>query len=649
MNMNTKAISLLLAVGALASAAAARDFEYQGIWYTVLDEGAKTCETRAGEHRTMETHGEDQWVAGNNLPDNAYNPETGDVIIPAIARDEHNTAYTVTAIGDHSFYRCRITVIVLPGSIKTIGDYAFADCELFGTAYVDGAPALAIPNSVTAIGDYAFAMTGVSSYGNGNLREIIIPGSVERIGERAFQGQFNALNSFIVEDSNRYYSSKDFVLFNKDQTELICAIGEKLTKFDIPNSVTTLGSYAFSGNFLLEEITIPNSVTSIGSYAFNGCFYLKEVAIPNSVNAIGNYAFCGCSTLTNVTLHDGITEVKDGVFSRCHLLKSVKLGNSVKSIGTEAFFDCYCLTDINIPETVAEIGESAFERCHGLNRVDLGESLTEIGDKAFMYCYGLENINIPNSVTKIGASAFNECSHLTNITIPEALTTINANAFAGCRGLTSIVIPNSVTEIGQAAFFACSGLTSIKIPNSITYIRRSTFGDCENLAEVEIPNSVTGIGQFAFSDCKSLTSIVIPESVKVIEDSAFDIDHGESALTDITLPSTLAELGEYVFSGQDNVRNVYYGAAEPIRGYFNTFSEKCYKDAKLHVSAEAVDKIKSTVPWSLFANIEQSGIDEVETEAAAEDGEVYTLQGVRAAKPLRPGVYVGNGRKMIVK
>lgn len=90
-------------------------------------------------------------------------------------------------------------------------------------------------------------------------------------------------------------------------------------------------------------------------------------------------------------------------------------------------------------------------------------------------------------------------------------------------------------------------------------------------------------------------------------------------------------------------------AEEPVNATEDCFSEECYKNAVLHVEESATDKIKRTVPWSLFANIEQSGIEEVEAEAAADDGEVYTLQGVRAAKPLKPGVYVGNGCKMIVK
>lgn len=531
MNMNTKAITLLLAVGALASAAAARDFEYQGIWYTVLDEDAKTCETRAGKPSDDGNSILDSFITGNSGGESNQT-------IPSSVMDG-NTSYTVTAIGKGSFYKNNmIEVIDLPNSLISIGDSAF-----FGS----------------------------------DIRAFSIPASVEYIGKRAF-GETTRKESFSVDADNQHYLLEDNILYNKDKSTLIEYFGHE------------------------SELTLPSTVKRIEDYAFYGCG----------------------------------------------------------------------LQQIDLGESVAEIGESAFERCYSLTSVDLGESLAGIGNNAFMYCYGLENINIPTSVTKIGASAFNNCSSLTGIEIPNSLSVISDNAFNSCRSLTTVVIPNSVTtigssafnscaaltelvipnsvtEIGQAAFAGCSRLTSVKIPNSITYIKRSTFGDCENLAEVEIPNSVTGIGQFAFSGCKSLTSIVIPESVKVIEEAAFEIDHGESALTDITLPSTLTELGEYVFSGQDNVRNVYYGAAEPIRAYFSSFSEKCYKDAVLHVAAEAVDKIKSTVPWSLFANIEQSGIEEVEAVAAAADGEVYTLQGVRAAKPLKPGVYIGNGRKIIVK
>ncbi len=298
--------------------------------------------------------------------------------------------------------------------------------------------------------------------------------------------------------------------------------------------------------------------------------------------------------------------------------------------------------------TVTAIGNRSFED-RTIEKVEIANTVTQIGDGAFRYCNALNSVNLGNSVMSIGADAFYKCSRLESINLPESLTSIDESAFYDCNSLTSIEFPNSIINIGKYAFCYCDRLTSIQLPASLSSIKSNTFGACTNLTEVVIPNSVTSIEESAFYDCKNLKSINIPESVLVIGEGAFGVFNGIGVLTDIKLSANLQELGESVFSGQDNVRNVYYGAAEPIRGYFNTFSEKCYKDAVLHVSAEAVDKIKSTVPWSLFTNIEQSGIEEVEAEAAAADGEVYTLQGVRAAKPLKPGVYIGNGRKMIVK
>jgi hypothetical protein len=93
-------------------------------------------------------------------------------------------------------------------------------------------------------------------------------------------------------------------------------------------------------------VTIPNSVKSIGHYAFYGCSGLTSVTIPNSVTSIGRSSFSGCSGLTSVTIP-----------------------NSVTSIGHQAFEDCSGLTSVTIPNSVTSIGEDAFWRCSGLTSV----------------------------------------------------------------------------------------------------------------------------------------------------------------------------------------------------------------------------------------------------------------------------------------
>ena len=195
-------------------------------------------------------------------------------------------------------------------------------------------------------------------------------------------------------------------------------------------------------------MVIPNSVTSIGEYAFYYCSGLTSVTIPNSVTSIGYGAFWGCSGLTSVTIP-----------------------NSVTSIGIHAFSYCSRLTSVTIPNSVTSIGERAFWHCSGLTSVTIGNSVTNIGDYAFSDCSGLTSVTIGNSVTSIGGAAFSYCSGLTSVTIPNSVTSIGWSAFEGCSGLTSVTIGNGVTSIGYKAFANCSDILDVycyaeKVPST---------------------------------------------------------------------------------------------------------------------------------------------------------------------------------------
>ena len=96
-----------------------------------------------------------------------------------------------------------------------------------------------------------------------------------------------------------------------------------LKSITIPDSVTSIGSYAFYDCDALTSVTIGNSVTSIGGWAFMDCSSLASVTIGNSVTSIGGYAFSGCSSLTSVTIPDSVTSIGDWAFSGCSSLTSV--------------------------------------------------------------------------------------------------------------------------------------------------------------------------------------------------------------------------------------------------------------------------------------------------------------------------------------
>ena len=240
----------------------------------------------------------------------------------------------------------------------------------------------------------------------------------------------------------------------------------------------------------LTSVTIPNSVTSIGSYAFYGCSKLTSVTIPNSVTSIGNYAFYDCSGLTSITIPNSVTSIENNAFSGCSGLTSVTIPNSVTSIGNYAFYYCSGLTSITIGNSVTSIGGRAFSGCSGLTSITIPNSVTSIGNSAFYYCSGLTSITIPNSVTSIGERAFEYCSGLKKVIVKDIAAWCGIKFYGFYSNplsyakhiysdedteITNLIIPNSVTSIGEEAFYGCSGLTSVTIPNSVTSIGDNAF------------------------------------------------------------------------------------------------------------------------------------------------------------------------------
>ena len=531
----------------------------------------------------------------------------------------------VTEIGDSAFKGCtELTSITIPDGVIGIGNKAFSDCTSLETVTIPASvtyvrdsafygctslKSVTIPESVTYIGGYAFAECYSLKYAD-------IPANVSGIGLSPFCN-CRSLENINIDEANKWYTTVDGVLYDKDKTELInYPAGKKDSSYVIPEGIRTIREKAFYGCLNLCELTIPDSVTEIESGAFEcsslisdeygtikyvdgwvvGSDHTANVVLKDGTRGIAFEAFSGDGIIEKVTMPDTVKYINGCAFENCTNLSEVLLSSSLENIERCAFLNCSNLADIVIPDSVISItsdaflntallnkqntpvkyvgkwvitaedcdkivikdgtkgiANNAFSGCTSLTDITIPDSVTKIGDYAFSNCNSLTEIKIPNKVKSIGGRVFWFCGSLKNVTIPDSVTMIGDMAFVGCKSLTDITIPGSVTMIGDMAFSGCKSLTDITIPDSVTMIGDAAFANCTSLTDITIPGSVTMIGDHVFAGCTSLTDITIPGSVTMIGNAAFG---SCTSLTDITIPDSVTSIGGSAFYNCPKLINV---------------------------------------------------------------------------------------------
>ena len=476
-----------------------------------------------------------------------------------------------------------------------------------------------IPESIT-YGGVVFSVKGIEeqAFRNSYLTSITIPSCITRIGSYAFQ-DCKKLTSVHISDlkawcnitlgnsySNPLYFAKHLYMDDEEIKDLV-----------IPNGVSKIRSFTFSGCSGLTSISISNGVTSIGECAFSNCTGLKSVVIGNYVESIDTQAFMECSGLESITFSNSVKTVSFAAFGSCNNLSAVHIQDITSwcNINFESqtsnplyfakhlYMDGVEISDLVIPNGVKAIGSYVFYGYINLVSVHFPNTLTSIGDHAFSNCNRLSSVTIPNSVTSMEEGVFSYCYELKSVEISNSLSTIASGTFSNCKNLTTINIPNSITSIEYASFTGCTSLTSIFIPNSVTYIGSHCFNGCSNLKSVTLSNNLNSLGSYAFWQCTSLSSISIPNNLKKIEDKTF---YECSSLESLVLGSNVEKLGKESFAKCDKLKDVYCSAKTvPFADYRPlTFNETDIDFAHLHVPSNLIEEYKKTYPWSAFLSIE---------------------------------------------
>lgn len=368
--------------------------------------------------------------------------------------------------------------------------------------------AVIVPDTVIKDGSI-YRVIGIGSYafsGNRHVTSVSIGSGVTSILPSAFAG-CPELKTITVSENNEYYRSIDGVLYD----------------------VGALYLYVYPGGKTDESFTVPDTVQTIGSYAFYDNEHIRTLTVGRNVTAIYDEAFCGLTSLTEITLpfigtresleddyyYDGVfgTVFGDGTYGLNSLHDWNGTVGSLKEVtilGGElydrSFSSCTYVEEINLPSIPSAIPEYCFSGCTSLKKLTFAGNACEIG-----------NLVLPEGIERIGRDAFYGCSGITSVTLPASLTSIESSVFSGAGVEEFAVAPGNIlystdewgvlynldkTELIQ--YPSCRVWPYYNVADTTTSIGTNAFSGCSTIVNLYIPNTVTSIST-NFRGCPYLT------------------------------------------------------------------------------------------------------------------------------------------------
>ena len=450
--------------------------------------------------------------------------QTERIVLPYTA-EKQTTLYAKVSQTNFIFIPIANEWAVLDGDIQLTGDIELPEQYL-------GWP-------VTAVFANGFA-------GGEFITSVIIPPSIKYIGENAFNNCYS-LSDIIFASSEtpeidkeafngtEWYEMQEDGLVYINGNHLYCYKGEmpENTTIILSEQTKSLGAMAFANQFGLAEIALPNTLATIGYEAFKNCVNLSQIIIPNSVTTIGKEAFYNCSGLVSATLSNALTIIKNSTFYNCTLLSEIVFSTSLRTIEPYSFYNCESLTSIEFPNSVRGVFSNAFTNCFNLQNIDFPVGISSIAGNAFLNCSKIKFFEIDEqnmyfqtvdgvlynkSLTKLIAYPCGNES--TEYIVPEYVNEIGVYAFATAHALETITVTNPHCRVSSGAFYECVSLASVALPSQLTEIEWEVFYGCTSLVEITIPSTVSFISGYAFYG-SGISSVTLPEGLFEVGRLAF--------------------------------------------------------------------------------------------------------------------------------
>ena len=334
----------------------------------------------------------------------------------------------VSTIDDYSIHdNPYLLSLTIPEGVTTMGRDA---CES------NGIEELTLPNSLNTIDYFTFA-------NNTNLKTIHFGTGLKDIAWGAFKG-CSALENLDLSTSN--IENIQSYAFSE------CT---SLTSVKFPSSLRQIYGNAFSETPALQAVTFNDGLDGIGGSAFSNSG-LTTVTLPNSLTYLGSSAFSSCKDLASISIGTGITEIPYNCFTGCNALTSIDLPEHVTSIGGGAFSYCNGLVSITLPDHIQTVGASAFASCTNLEEVVIPDNVTTLGTGAFKNDSKLKHVQIGKGVATLEKDLFNSCESLSSVELSEGLTAVKAFVFQYCSSLKSVTFPTTLKTLSNSTSFGWS-------------------------------------------------------------------------------------------------------------------------------------------------------------------------------------------------